>query len=114
MNVKNHNFKYGLFLAPMAGVTDRAYRALCVRYGAELVTTELVSAKAVTMGDERTFRLASLTEEEFPAAIQIFGSDPVLNEQAVKAVMKSPKWTPAEQNGQTRSVRLSVPVVYDL
>lgn len=44
----------------------------------------------------------------------IFGSDPVLNEQAVKAVMKSPKWTPAEQNGQTRSVRLSVPVVYDL
>ena len=44
----------------------------------------------------------------------IFGSDPVLNEQAVKAVMKSPKWTPAEQNGQTRSVRMNVPVVFDL
>ena len=44
----------------------------------------------------------------------IFGSDPVLNEEAVKAVMKSPKWTPGEQNGQKRSVRMSVPVVFDL
>lgn len=44
----------------------------------------------------------------------IFGSDPVLNEVAVRAVMKSPKWTPAQQNGQTRSVRLNVPVVFYL
>ena len=44
----------------------------------------------------------------------IFGSDPVLNEAAVKAVMKSPKWTPGEQNGQKRSVRINVPVVFDL
>ncbi len=91
MNVKEYNFKYGLFLAPMAGVTDRAYRSLCVRYGAELVTTELVSAKAVTMGDERTFRLASLTEEELPGAIQIFGSDPdVMGEAAYKLMSLSP------------------------
>ena len=91
MNVKEYNFKYGLFLAPMAGVTDRAYRALCVRYGAELVTTELVSAKAVTMGDARTFELASLTEEELPGAIQIFGSDPeVMGEAAYKLMRFSP------------------------
>lgn len=44
----------------------------------------------------------------------VFGSDPVLNEEAVKAVMKSPKWTPGEQHGQKRSVRMSVPVVFDL
>lgn len=44
----------------------------------------------------------------------IFGSDPILNEQAVKAVMKSPKWTPGEQNGEKRNVRMSVPVVFDL
>lgn len=44
----------------------------------------------------------------------IFGSDPVLNEEAVKAVMKSPKWTPGEHNGQKRSVRMNVPVVFDL
>ena len=88
MKINNYNFRYGLFLAPMAGVTDRAYRALCVRYGAELVTTELVSAKAVTMEDERTFRLASLTEDEHPAAIQIFGSDPMVMEEAAYRLMK--------------------------
>ena len=44
----------------------------------------------------------------------VFGSDSVLNEAAVAAVMKSPKWTPGEQNGQTRNVRMSVPVVFDL
>ena len=44
----------------------------------------------------------------------IFGSDPVLNEAAVKAVEKSPKWTPGEQNGETKNVRLSVPVVFSL
>jgi TonB family protein len=44
----------------------------------------------------------------------VFGSDPVLNEEAVKAVMKSPKWTPGEQNGEKRNVRMSVPVVFDL
>ena len=44
----------------------------------------------------------------------IFGSDPVLNEEAVKAVSKSPKWTPGEQNGEKKNVRMSVPVVFDL
>ena len=44
----------------------------------------------------------------------IFGSDPVLNEAAVKAVGKSPKWTPGEQNGEKKNVRLTVPVVFSL
>lgn len=44
----------------------------------------------------------------------IFGSDPVLNEAAVKAVEKSPKWTPGEQNGEKKNVRLTVPVVFAL
>ena len=44
----------------------------------------------------------------------VFGSDPVLNEAAVKAVLKSPKWTPGEQNGEPRNVRMSVPVVFTL
>ena len=44
----------------------------------------------------------------------IFGSDPVLNEAAVKAVNKSPKWTPGEQNGEKKNVRLTVPVVFTL
>ena len=44
----------------------------------------------------------------------IFGSDPVLNEAAVKAVSKSPKWTPGEQNGEKRSVRMSVAVDFSM
>lgn len=44
----------------------------------------------------------------------IFGSDPVLNEAAVKAVEKSPKWTPGEQNGEKKNVRLTVPVEFSL
>lgn len=44
----------------------------------------------------------------------IFGSDPVLNEEAVKAVARSPKWTPGEQNGVKRNVRMNVPVVFYL
>lgn len=44
----------------------------------------------------------------------IFGSDPVLNEAAVNAVAKSPKWTPGEQNGEPRNVRMSVAVVFAL
>lgn len=44
----------------------------------------------------------------------IFGSDPVLNEAAVKAVSGSPKWTPGEQNGEKKNVRLSVPVMFSL
>ena len=65
-----------LTLAPMAGVTDPVMRALCKEYGADLVTTEMVSAKAVHYRDKKTAELAFLNEGERPAAIQIFGSDP--------------------------------------
>lgn len=44
----------------------------------------------------------------------IFGSDPVLNEEAVKVVSSSPEWTPGEQNGEKKNVRLSVPVVFSM
>ena len=44
----------------------------------------------------------------------VFGSDPVLNEAAVEAVAKSPKWTPGEQNGEPKNVRMSVAVVFSL
>ena len=44
----------------------------------------------------------------------VFGSDPVLNEAAVKAVLKSPKWTPGAQNGEPRNVRMRVAVEFSL
>lgn len=63
-------------LAPMAGVTDRAFRALCLEKGADYLTTEMISAKALCYGDEKTAALAFLGREEHPIAAQLFGAEP--------------------------------------
>ncbi|MBO4217474.1 MAG: tRNA-dihydrouridine synthase family protein [Clostridia bacterium] len=65
-----------LWLAPMAGVGDRAARLTAKSFGADYTVTEMTSAKAVRYRDEKTFALASLTEGELPAAVQLFGSEP--------------------------------------
>lgn len=65
-----------VLLAPMAGVTDRAFRQICREKGAALTVTEMVSTKALWYGDQKTPRLLALAENEDPAAVQIFGSDP--------------------------------------
>ncbi len=75
MKIGNVEIKNGIFLAPMAGVTDSAYRRICKRNGVEFVTTELISGKAVCFGDKKTKLYASFHEEERPVAIQLFGSD---------------------------------------
>jgi len=66
-----------LALAPMAGVTDLAFRTLCRELGAGLTYTEMVSAKALCYQDKKSIPLLKLGEAETPAAAQIFGSDPV-------------------------------------
>lgn len=65
-----------MVLAPMAGVTDRAFRQICREQGAALTVTEMVSAKALTYGDKKTPGLLALGEAEHPAAAQIFGHEP--------------------------------------
>ena len=65
-----------MVLAPMAGVTDRAFRQICREQGAALTVTEMVSAKALTYGDKKTPGLLALGETEHPAAAQIFGHEP--------------------------------------
>ena len=74
-------------LAPMAGVTDFAFRELCRKCGAALTTTEMVSAKALTYGDLKSRELLYLPEGETPAAVQIFGHEPsVVAEAAQMAI----------------------------
>lgn len=69
--------EYGtVFLAPMAGMGDAAFRRICKEHGADYMTTEMVSAKALCYGDKKTPALAAIQEYEQPIAIQIFGSDP--------------------------------------
>ena len=65
-----------LFLAPMAGVTDRAFREVCMSFGADYCTTEMISARAVQQKNKKSLELASLSGKERPAAIQLFGDDP--------------------------------------
>ena len=64
-----------LTLAPMAGVTDAAFRAVCRAQGAALTCTEMVSAKALVYKDEKTKSLLWMPEDEHPAAAQIFGHE---------------------------------------
>ena len=65
-----------LTLAPMAGVTDFAFRSICREMGAALTTTEMVSAKALVYKDEKTRALLYIPEPEHPCAAQIFGHEP--------------------------------------
>ena len=64
-----------LYLAPMAGVTDMAFRQICRELGADMSCTELVSAKALCYQDKKSRGLLKLADNERPAAAQIFGSD---------------------------------------
>lgn len=63
-------------LAPMAGVTDRAFRAICREQARLLTYTEMVSARALSHGDEKSKKLLRLGVDEHPVAVQLFGNDP--------------------------------------
>ena len=75
MKIGNVEIKNNVFLAPMAGITDLAYRSICKEFGAGLVYTEMISAKGIYYNDEKTKLLTQIDEKERPVAIQIFGSD---------------------------------------
>ena len=76
MKIGNIELENNVFLAPMAGVSDLAYRIICKEYGAGLVFSEMVSAKAMYYKDEKTNFLTLIDEKERPVALQIFGSEP--------------------------------------
>ena len=75
-------------LAPMAGVTDRAFREICKEFGASYVVSEMVSSKAVSFLDKKTDSLLLISKNEHPAAIQIFGDNPLVMANAAKYSMR--------------------------
>lgn len=86
MKIGDIELRGNLTLAPMAGVTDFAFRRVCRGLGAALTTTEMVSAKALVYKDEKTKSLLYIPEDEHPCAAQIFGHEPdVMAEAAVMA-----------------------------
>ena len=86
MNIGNLKINGFAALAPMAGVADRAFRELCIEFGAAYVVSEMVSSKGLTMHDRKSDSLMKLGESEKAAAVQIFGCEPgVMAEAAKKA-----------------------------
>ena len=75
MRIGEIETKNNVFLAPMAGVTDRAFREVCESFGSGLVCSEMVSAKGMYYGDKKTEELLK-GKHSVPYSVQIFGSDP--------------------------------------
>lgn len=76
MKIGNLEIKGPAALAPMAGVTDAAYRRVCEDIGAAYTVTEMVSSRALDFNDRKSMELADLSHDEGPVFIQIFGEDP--------------------------------------
>lgn len=91
MNIGDIKFENIAFLAPMAGIADRAFRELCCRYGAAYTVTEMVSAKGLTMGDKKSGELLTIVSER-PCGAQLFGDDPdIMAQAAVKCLDYHPE-----------------------
>lgn len=87
INIGKAVIKRTAALAPMAGVADRAYRLMCKRFGAAYAVSEMVSAKGICYSDRKTAELCTVTDEERPMAVQLFGSEPDFMAEAVKIVL---------------------------
>ena len=77
-----------LALAPMAGVTDAAFRQICSELGAGYTVTELISSKALVYQDKKTWSLLTPFPGEHPFAVQIFGSDPACMAEAAQIAVE--------------------------
>ncbi len=91
MHIGNVEIRGHAALAPMAGVADRAFRKLCVEFGAAYTVGEMVSSKGLCFGDKKSGELLALDDAERPAAVQLFGDDPdVMARAAVLAMRHRP------------------------
>lgn len=88
IKIGKHNIKKTAGLAPMASVADKAYRYMCKKHGASLVVGEMASAKGLCYSDKKTAQLLECTANEYPMAIQLFGSEPEFMAKACKIAEK--------------------------
>jgi len=91
MKIGNVEINGRFILGPMAGVTDCAFRQICIEQGAALTTTEMISAKALVYKDEKTETLMYIPESEHPVSVQLFGHEPEVMAEAAKIVCKKTK-----------------------
>lgn len=90
IQIGNVKLKNNLVLAPMAGVTDLAYRPLCMEMGAGMSVMEMVSAKAILYNNKKTFDMLRVDESEHPVSLQLFGSEPEVLAEAAKRIEEWP------------------------
>lgn len=89
LNIGGVPLKSHTVLAPMAGVSDRAYRELCVRFGAAYCVSEMVSSKALSFNSKKSEELMEISDLERPCGIQIFGDDPKCMADAAKHALEN-------------------------
>lgn len=112
-----------ILLAPMAGITDRAFRIVCEEFGPGLVCTEMISSKGLFYGDKKTDLLLNMKDEKRPIAVQIFGNDVEAMKYAAEYVSKfadivdinmgcpAPK---VVKNGDGSKLLLNLPLVEEI
>ena len=87
LNIGNVELENNILLAPMAGITDKAFRLICKKYSNPgLVFTEMASTKAIYYGDVKTDKLLNVENEKRPIGVQIFGSDPEIMGEVTRKV----------------------------
>lgn len=84
MKIANLELENNIFLAPMAGVTDRSFRVICKQMGVGLLFTEMVSINGLYYDDDKTEELMTIDRDERPTALQIFGADPAVFKKVIE------------------------------
>ncbi len=114
MRIGSVQIENGIFLAPMAGYTDRALRLIARELGCEFTTTEMVSAKAVTYGDKKTFRLGRIYDDEGAVALQLFGKEPEVMAEAAGMILAHEENLQKEGYCHSSGAGVALPVAFDI
>lgn len=77
-----------LWVAPLAGITDQAYRTICKEHGADLLVSEMISADGLVYNKEKSLEYAFFTEDHRPFGMQIFGDNPQIMAQGTEILLK--------------------------
>ncbi|MCF7925269.1 MAG: tRNA dihydrouridine synthase DusB [Candidatus Izimaplasma sp.] len=102
-DIRDITIKNKIVVAPMAGVTNHAYRSIMKEFGAGLIYTEMVSDKALIFGNEKTYEMLYVGNDEKPIAIQLFGSE-------VKTMIQAAKIIEAHSNCDIIDINMGCPV----
>ena len=103
MKIGNVDIKNRIIMAPMAGITNVAFRKIIKEFGAGLVVSEMVSDKALCYGNQKTIEMLTIDEDEHPVSIQIFGGD-------VDSMVQAAKFVDEHSNCDIIDINMGCPV----